>query len=432
LKKINFLSTFLVSFLAIVGFLYAQESTPTSTDQGVSKTKSSGKHKKEETVSTALVATPTASPTDTPSPRWVAPPVLDDASKIVKYQINSVLQNDVNGTNVLSLIDLSFKRRMDQYNVGAEGDVRFGKDFSNSYSAETIDVRSAKLIYAKPFLTFSAGRMDVGGILSPMNFFGNYSTMGLRRVDGLQITVPITLSFGVVDYDKWVAPPTALSLFYIPSITSAQFATYDTTQSLFIGQLRVSSKLAEIPFTLRFNMGQSAADYFTYSSLSKNLFLDAGLNFTVDKDYDFYGEFGVQNSNLFNQTDAFSFGLKAKELYTFGPLSFDELTLEMQVPLAQSLYNPFIGGNGFSLASATTPQNTFMAHLKARFEAIFLNFYITNTPGDFTFARINSGNSALSLNTPFGLGNEVEGLGVPLVSSSYSNFSYIFTMGVEF
>lgn len=391
---------------------------------GISKAKEKG--------TPSPLPTDTATPTETPQPRWVPPPVLDDAAKLIKYQINSVLQNDVNGTNVLSLVDLSIRRRMDQYNVGAEGDIRFGKNFSDSYAAETIDVRSAKIIYAKPFLTFSAGRMEIWDTLTPMNFFGNYSLMGIRRVDGLQLTVPISLSFGVVDYDKWVAPPTALSFFYVPSILSAQYATYDTTQSLFLGQLRITSKIAEIPFTLRYNIGQSAAQYFFYSSLSKSLFMDGALNLTIDKDYDVYGEFGVQNMSIFNETDAFSFGIKAKDLYTLGPLSFDEVTLEMQVPLANSINNPFIGGNSFDTTLATIPQNSFMAHVKARWEAIYLNFYITNTPGDYTFARINNTNSALSLSQPFGLGNEVEGLGLPLVSPSYNNFSYIFTIGVEF
>lgn len=383
-------------------------------------------------------ATPTSSPPDTPSatatpqPRWVAPPVIDESSKIVKYKVNTFLRSDTSGLQETGLLDLSFKRRLDQYSVSAEGDVRFGKDFSNNDTADNISVMLAKITYAEPFLSINAGRFDVGEILSPMDYFGNYLTMGMRRLDGISVTLPITLSFGIVDYDKWQTPPTALSMIYIPNIFSSSLANYNSTQSYFLAQIRVTTKIADLPFALRLNYGQSSSDFYTYSVISQQAAIDASVDLTVAQGLDILGEFGDQNTSLFSETDAVAIGIRAKQLFTVGPLSFDDLILEYQIPLANSINNPFIGGNSFNNSAAYLPQNSFYGHLKARMKAVFVNFYITNSPGDFTFARLTNKNSILPNNQPIASGNEVEGLAVPLVASDYNNWAFMTDLGVEF
>ena len=396
-----------------------------------------GKSKAKETPSPSATTTPSISPTPTRGPRWTPPPPVDESAKWINYRVASALQSDINGTNLYSLVDLYLRRRLDKNNVSAEGDIRLTKDFSNSYNADTFQIRTADVSYSDFFLTAAAGRLNVGDPLSPMKFFGNYSTMGIRRLDGIQLTLPIHFSVGVVDSGQSIdTSSTALSLFYFPSIFSTSYVNYDTTQSFFLGQARVSANLWDIPFIVRFNMGGCSNDFYDYSVVNGDLTYSASLAFTVKRDFDFYCEYGVQDATFSNQSNVFGFGVHAQHIYTIGPLSIDDLIGEMQVPIGYSLNNTFTGGNNLNSSASVLPQKTWFVELKTRIKAINLNFFVTNSTGDYTFARLNKSN-ALSpapgpINQPVGMGNEVDGLGVPFVGSSYSNISYIGDVEVTF
>ncbi len=430
MQKYIFLLTILAFFLSSFGFAFAQQ-TPTVSPSPETATPAKKKNKKHQTEEVAATPSPSPSETPEPKPRWVPPPVLDDSAKLIRYQINALYVNDINGSNLYSTVDLLLRRRLDKYNVSAEGDIRFTKDVSTSYDAGQIQVRTADVSYSEVWLTGALGRLNVGDTLSPMHFFGNYATMGIRRLDGIQLTLPIAFSFGVVDYDKVQAPPTGLTLFYFPSVFSSQYLNLDTSQSLFLGQLRFSSKAFDVPFVLRFNLGGSSTDFFKYSSFNGGLTGSAAAEFTIEKNYTFYTEAAIQDFSNLTDSSVIAFGLNAQHLITFGPISVDNLIAEMQVPLGYSLDNTFTGGNPFIPSTSVYGQKTFMLELKTRLKAININLYATNTPGDYTLARLNASNSSYPKNVPFGLGNELEGIGVPLLTNSYSNISYMATVGVE-
>src|ERR1035441_1688778 len=93
---------------------------------------------------------PSASPTDTttpsptPGPQWVPPPSTEtyfdnQTNRLVekistKILVNSFYQTDATGNFMESMVDLDFKRKFDAYPIGAEADIRFGKNFDNSYN----------------------------------------------------------------------------------------------------------------------------------------------------------------------------------------------------------------------------------------------------------------------------------------------------------
>ena len=357
----------------------------------------------------------------------------------MNYRVASLYQNDQSGTNIYSIVDLLLRRRLDKYNVSAEGDIRFQKDFSSSYNADFIQVRTADVSYSDFFLTAAAGRLNVGDPLSPMKFFGNYSTMGLRRLDGVQLTLPIHFSVGVVDsgLQSIDSSSTAFSLFYFPSLLSTSFVNYDTTQSFMLGQARVNASLLSVPFILRFNMGGAANNFYDYSVLNGDLTYSGSLAFTIEKNYDFYCEYGVQDARFSAQSGVFGFGVNAQHLATFGPLSIDNIIGEMQVPLGYSLQNTFTGGNNLAASQATYPQKSWYVELKTRLKAVNINLYVTDSMGDYTFARLNNTNALSPINRqpltqPIGQANEVEGIGVPFVGTGYGNISYLAEVEVTF
>jgi len=350
----------------------------------------------------------------------------------VKISIDSSYINGNSGENYATFIDADFKRKFDQYPVGAQAILRFGKSFNNSYSAETLQARIAKLSLSEPFLTFTAGRFDVGADLSPTQFFGNYLTMGIRRLDGFALTVPIRFKFGLQTLKEVETPPTAISFYYFPSLLSGETAVYDTTQSLFLEQIRFTSAMEGIPFTLRLNAAESSSLYFENSVLNQGLSYSAGVQFNPFSIIDVYGEYGVQNASLPNETSGLTLGIRGREIYTFGPLSFDAADIEAQVPLSNATNNPFTGGNAFNPSLAQVPQMELFGHVRARLEALFINFYVTNSVGNFTFARINPANSALPQGMILGGTFETPDTGLPFQSNSYFSMAYLVDLGVEF
>jgi hypothetical protein len=392
--------------------------------------------KPKPTPSPTTTITPTNTPT--PSPRWVPPPPMDDTAKWINYRVATAFQNDASGSNFYSFVDLFLRRRLDQYNFTAEGDVRVLKYFSNSYEADSLQIITGDVSYSDLFLTAAAGRLNVGDPLTPMRFFGDYSTMGLRRLDGFQLTLPINFSVGVVDSGQSInSNSTALSLYYFPTVFSSTYAAYDTTQSFILGQARVSTKFADIPVIARFNIGGCANNFYDYSITGGDLTYSGSLDFTLAHDYEFYAEYGVEDAHFSNDSSVLGVGARARRLITFGPFSLDELILEMQVPISYSLNNTFTGGNNLDQGLASYPQKVFFVGLKTRIKGFNINFYITDSPGDYTFSRLNSSNALGPINRqplaqPIGPGNVIDGLNIPLVASAYNTLGYLVDMEVTF
>ena len=385
---------------------------------------------KEQQRLAALTVTP--APTKEPEANWYPAPPVGPEDQFLHYDVNSYFSNDVNGYNLFSYADIIARRRLDQFNTSAEFDVRFSKNYSTSDNADTLQLFTARISYSAPFLTLSIGRLDVGGALSPTEFFGNYMTMGLLRADGVQLTLPLSFKLGVQDLGYASSDSSALSLFYFPSLLSAEYASYNLTQAYVLAQLRIKTEIAKLPLIFRLSAGQSGSDYFQYSILSSDLAWGGSAQLTVEKDFDIYGEFGCQDANYFNDTAVVTAGLRINRIKTLGPFSLDELGIEGQFPLESGYNNSFTGANTFNSSTSSLPSNTFYAHAKGRISAVILNFYITNSVGDYTFGRLNSSNNTLSGLNPIGLTNQVPGLQVPLLSASYSNIALLFDMGVNF
>ncbi|HTA77470.1 MAG TPA: hypothetical protein VK791_09960 [bacterium] len=57
---------------------------------------------------------------------------------------------------------------------------------------------------------------------------------------------------------------------------------------------------------------------------------------------------------------------------------------------------------------------------------------MTNSVGDYTFARVSPNAIGIPMPTAFGPGNEIDGLRTPLISNSYSNIAFVVNAGLEF
>ncbi len=417
MKNWNIVLSFLAIGFFVASFSYGEEAKVSKPTPSPTATES---------------VTITATETPTPAPRYIPAPPISEENRFLKYQVDTYLLSNNNGTNLNTYGDILFRKRLDQYNTSAEGDVRIGKSFSSNDTADTIDLLTAKVSYSALFLTFSAGRFDIGSSLSPMRFFGNYATMGIVRADGIEMTLPLTFSLGVQDLTKVESSSSALSFFYFPSLLSAEYASYDTSQAFFLSQLRIGTEISGIPLVFRVNAGADSTQYFSMSSLNGNLTLSGAVEATIEKDFMLYGEYGVQNPNYWNDTSALSVGIRDKSIYTFGPLSFDLAAIEVQFPFTSTEENIFAGGNNFDQSLATQAQKTIFAQVQARLEELKINFSITDTPGDFTFARVNSANSSFPLTSPIGLANQIPGLDVPLYSSGYGSWVWALSFGVDF
>ena len=83
------------------------------------------------------------------------------------------------------------------------------------------------------------------------------------------------------------------------------------------------------------------------------------------------------------------------------------------------------------------PQITWYGSTKVRLKSFFLQASITNSMGDYTFSRLSSWPANLSpvnipLPVPYGPGNEIEGIRVPLMTNAYSNVAFLINLGVDF
>jgi hypothetical protein len=384
----------------------------------------------------APTETPTPSPSSTPTPApkpvWVPPPHVDNDSKALNATVAAHYSSDATGTSGYSLFDLSAVRKLDENDVSALGTVRFMKDFSSSDDVGEIQLREANFSLSEPWIEVRVGRMDLSDIASTTHFFGRYPLMGLRRLDGIKVYIPFKFFFGVEDYKSVSSPPTSLSFFYFPTLLSAQDAVLDGSQGYFMGQARMKLNFGDLRTVLLFNLGGSASDDFQYSSVSGNPAYSICGEANFSRDYTLYFEYGAQDSAHSGDTNAFTFGARAEHLFTFDFLSLDRVILEMQVPIASNPNNPFTGGNGINPPTGGVPQNALYGKARIRIRSIFIDFNITDSVGDFTFARLNQNNINTPLPMPVGGGNETDGLEIPLRSPGYNTYVFSVDAGVQF
>lgn len=223
-----------------------------------------------------------------------------------------------------------------------------------------------------------------------------------------------------------------MSLFYTPSLFSAQTVQYDNTQAFWLSQLRFRIEDKDFSPSFRVNFGGSASDYFDYSSLNGAYTFSVAGDLAYQQNYDLTAEYGVQNINEFSATGALAIGFQASRLGTWGAFSVDQIAVEGQFPMGASPDNPFTGGNGLFPSLAQTPQSCWYVKIKTRLKVLFIEAHVTNNQNDFTLARPAQGSIGLPFTGAFGPGNETDGPGTPLRSNGYSNLAYVVRTGVEF
>ena len=168
--------------------------------------------KEKETVTPTISPTVTSPPTPVNTPSYIPAPLPKDTARNLSFDIISSYKSDVFGSNLFSIGDLYAQRKLDEYSVTTDFQVRFEKNLSVSDNAQVIDLRLAKITYLEPWLQLSIGRFDIFPVLTPMQFFGGYSNMGIHRVDGAMLVLPLTLNFGIQNYESYNAPPLALTV----------------------------------------------------------------------------------------------------------------------------------------------------------------------------------------------------------------------------
>ncbi len=394
-------------------------------------------------VTTSVLAqTKSPTPTATPSPtatsfvesknKWVPPPDITEDSKTVDTNVVAHYSNDASNNPAYALFDLSSVRKLDENEVSATGKVRFIKPFSSSDDMGELELREANISLSEPWIEIRVGRMDLSDILSTTHFFGRYPLMGERRLDGIKVYIPFKFFFGVEDYKSVSSPPTSLSFFYFPSLFSTQNAVIDGSQGFFLGQARMKLDVDDLRIITLFNLGASSSDFYQYSSTSGNLTYSLCGDVNISKNYDLYLEYGVQSAGDVADTSALALGIKLSHLLTLDFFSLDQIIIEAQLPVGNNPNNPFTGGNGINPTLGVLPQQSLYGRVRMRVRSVFINFNITNSMNDFTFARLNQSNINTALPVPIGPGNETDGLEVPLSSTSYNTWTFSTDVGVSF
>ena len=381
--------------------------------------------------------TPSNSFTDSsPETKWVAPPPVDANSRILLFDLQAAFQHDSYVQDqAFSMLDLSAKRPLDENSILADGMVRFRKSLSNTDTANSIDLRLARISYLEPWLQVTVGRFDLFQTISSNNFFGGYPIMGLHRVDGVLVTVPFSFFFSLGPGKENKAEnssPLALSFFYTPSLFSAQQVQYNNTQTFWLSQLKFRLEGSDFSPTLKVNFGGSASDFFDYSSLNGAYTASVAADLNFQQNYDLTAEVSSQNIDRISDTGVMAVGLQASRLGTWGNFSLDQISLEAQFPMGNSTLNPFTGGNAFDPNSASTPQAAWYFKIRTRLKVLFIELHLTNNQDDYTLARPGVGALAVPFNGTFGPGNETDGPGTFLRASSYSNIAALIRTGVEF
>ena len=411
MKKIIFLSTISALFFCFTGFSLAKKAEPTTG-----------------------LETPSPLPTETPTPppKWIPAPIPKDDARNLSFDIYSTYQDDVSGSRLFSIGDLYARRKLDEYSVTTDFQIRFEKGLSTTDTAQSIDLRMAKITYIEPWMQFSVGRFDIYSVLTPMSFFGAYPDMGIHRVDGAMIVLPLFFNIGIENFKSAQAPPLALTMFYTPSLLEAGDVVLDTEQALLISQIRARFKLMNVQTTWRATFAWSGSDYFSYSTLNGNMAGSIAADAALDTDVSIYGEAAVQNFNYFSNTDVAALGVQIHGIGTWGPFSLDEITAEGQLPMENDPANIFSGGNVFNPTLVQPSTLSWFGSLKARVKAVSITFAITNNLDDFTFNRVTPQNSAFPLNGPVGPGRELEKSQIPLVAVSNTQPGFLISLSTDF
>ncbi len=368
--------------------------------------------------------------------KWAPPPPVTDSDREIKFLLQADYQQDADlQGQAFSMFDLSAKRTLDENSVSADGLVRVRKSLSSSDTASEIDLRLARISYLDPSFQVSVGRFDLFQTLTSNSFFGAYPIMGIHRVDGIMATIPISLFLGFGDSKNSQtqgSSPLALSFFYTPSLFSAQQVQDDATQAFGLGQLRCRIDTSDFDMTLKANVSASSSDFFDYSSINGNPAASLSADMDLHQNLDLTAEYGVQNTSRLSDTSALALGLQAAQLGTWGSLSIDQFVLETQIPLGNSLSNPFTGGNGFVPSLAQSPQASWYVKLRTRLKVLFIEIHVTNNQNDFTLDRLVPSAIGIPFQNGFGPGNETNGPGTGLRSASYGQVAFLVRTGVEF
>jgi len=368
--------------------------------------------------------------------KWVPPPPTSESDRDLKFLLQADFQQDADlQGQAFSMFDVSARRVLDENSVSADGLIRFRKSLSTSDAASEVDLRLAKVSYMDPAFQISAGRFDLFQILTSNSFFGAYPIMGIHRVDGVIATIPISFFLGFGDSknaQSQGSSPLALSFFYTPSLFSAQQVQEDTTQGFGLGQLRCRVNTSDFDMTLKANVSATNTDFFDYSAFNGGPAASLSADFDLHQGVNLTAEYGVQNTSHFSDTSALALGLNAGQLGTWGALSIDQIALETQIPMGNSPSNPFTGGNGFVPSLAQSPETSWYAKVRVRLKVLFIEIHATNSQDDFTLNRLVPSAVGTPFINGFGPGNETNGPGTGLRSSSYSQIAFLLRTGVEF
>jgi hypothetical protein len=434
-KVYNFLFIFL-----IVSACFGQTvSSPSDHDMDTSKQKGTALFKNQAATLTStlsvdpgVVQESSLAETFEQQPHWISAPQPKADSRNLYFDIYSTYESSASGSNLFSIADLYANRKLDENSTTADLQVRFSKNLSTSDSANEVDLRIAKIAYAEPWLQVSVGRMDIYPILTPMTFFGAYPDMGVHRVDGAMAVVPVYFEFGNKNDSSYSSLPTALTFFYTPSLLEASNIILDTQQALLLTQARAKVDFFGLESIWSANLAWTSTDYFSYSSLNGGLALSATGDIVVDKEFSFYGEFGDQNTSIFNGTDVLGLGTKIQKIGTWGVLSLDSLSFEVQLPLENDPNNVFSGGNPFNPSLANNSTASWYGEIRTRLKVVTVTFSITNNMDDFTLNRLTSTNSSYVLNGSAGPGRELEKSQISLLAASYNQPAFLIAVGTDF
>jgi hypothetical protein len=378
------------------------------------------------------VSTPLSDGTKKTDPNtWIPAPLPKDTGRMAEYSISNYYKWDASGSSLATLGDVFVHKKIDQYLTTGDLWVRVNKSYSSSDNLGSVNLWEGKITFLEPWMQLSVGRMDLFSTVTPGSFFGNYPMMGIHRVDGVLFVLPLFVKIGVDQLDSFQAPPLAFSLFYTPSLLSAQNVQLDSNQSFLLSQLRFRINLFGMQTTFRTNMGWTSTDYFNYSSLNGGFTFSESADAVLDDNMSVYGEVADQNPNYFSQTDVVMGGFRMAKLGTWGPFSLDELCIEGQFPLGNSSNNLFTGGNEFFPNLAQNSTTTLYGGAKFRLQDITFNLGVSNNLDDYTLNRVTTINSPLSTQLPIGPGRETI-TGVSLLSPSAGTFAFIFGAGISF
>ncbi len=409
-------------------------STPSGIDSDAQKQKgaTSSKSQPASPLESSVVQESSLAETVEMQPHWIPAPQPKADSRNLYFDIYSIYESSASGSNLFSIADLYANRKLDENSTTADLQIRFSKNLSTSDSVNEVDLRTARITYSEPWLQVSVGRMDIFPVLTPMTFFGAYPDMGVHRVDGAMAVIPIYFEFGNKNDSSYSSLPTALTVFYTPSLLEASNVILDTQQAFLLTQARAKIDFLGLESIWSTNLAWTSTDYFSYSSLNGGLSLSATGDIIIDKEFSIYGEFGDQNTSLFNSTDVLGLGAKVQKIGTWGALSLDSLSFELQLPIENDSNNIFAGANPFNPSLATSPTASWYGEIKARLRVVTATFAITNNMDDFTLNRLTPFNTSYVSNGSVGPGRELEKSQIPLLAASYNQPAFLIAIGADF